>query len=70
MIQLNDTRYPGQNVINLLLAVYIRQVPTFININLVLEEVATSHANVRILVMHIGNRTNYVLKQAIYRIAE
>ena len=49
MIQLNDTRYPGRNVINLLLAVYTRQVPTFINTNLVLEEVATWHANVRIL---------------------
>lgn len=49
MIQLNDTRYPGRNVITLLWAVYTRQVPTFINPNLVLEEVATSHANVRIL---------------------
>ena len=49
MIQLNDTRYPGRNVINLLLAVYTRQVPTFINTNLVLGEVATWHANVRIL---------------------
>ena len=49
MIQLNDTRYPGRNVITLLWAVYTRQVPTFINTNLVLEEVATSHANVRIL---------------------
>ena len=38
MIQLNDTRYPGQNVINLLLAVYTRQVPTFINTNLVLKK--------------------------------
>lgn len=49
MIQLNDTRYPGRNVIILLWAVYTRQVPTFINTNLVLEEVATWHASVRIL---------------------
>lgn len=49
MIQLNDTRYPGRNVITLLRAVYTRQVPTFINTNLVLEEVATWHASVRIL---------------------
>ena len=49
MIQLNDTHYPGRNVITLLWAVYTRQVPTFINTNLVLEEVATWHANVRIL---------------------
>lgn len=49
MIQLNDTRYRGRNVITLLWAVYTRQVPTFINTNLVLEEVATWHASVRIL---------------------
>ena len=35
----------GTYVITLLLAVYNRQVPTFINTNLVLEEVATSNAN-------------------------